>query len=228
MGYPKSGIRKNSLANDYVSISLKAYSEMKGWYETLKVQEANLDSIFDYNLIYQKRIIATVFAHMAIESFINNYAAACLGDNEFYDNFDKLSIDGKLQLITKFILNDRLKGNSGIYTNFKTLKRQRNAFIHNKSYLVDELETNRFSVKDNKYHLSDEERLEKLYKNLLEKVDEDIKEVRNAIKVLIDIANYFDSHDENMAATLTLFGYFGIPEIIKADLGTMGLNYNEI
>lgn len=228
MGYPKIGIRKNSLANDYVSIALKAYSEMKEWYETLKVQEADLDSIFDYNLIYQKRIIATVFAHMAIESFINNYAAACLGDNEFYDNFDKLSIEGKLQLISKFILNYRLEKNNQLCASLKRLKRNRNNFIHNKSYKIDAEKSRNYRrfVLGEDYAVDDE--IENEYKIFLRGVGADLIEVKKSIKAIIELANFFDSRDENVLATLELFGFFSIPKIIREDLREMGLNYNEI
>jgi hypothetical protein len=228
MGYPMSQSRTKSLANDYVSIALKNYSEMKEKYETLRLQDTDLDAIFDYNLIYQKRIIATGFSQMAIEAFVNDYAAACLGDNEFYDNFDKLSVDGKLQLVSTFIINDRLNKNSVMYANIKALKRQRNEFIHSKSYILEESEMKNCSMKEEEYYLSYDERINITYKNLLERIKDDLDEVKKAVKALIDIANYFDSHDENVLATLELFGYFRIPDIIKEDLKEMGLNYNEI
>ena len=92
--YPE-GARNNMLAGMYSEIAMEAYFHATKYYRVIR--ENDYSAFVGYELSeLNKYIVKTVvFSAMSIESFLNDYAAACLGDSEFYSNFDKLSTIGK-------------------------------------------------------------------------------------------------------------------------------------
>ena len=103
--YPGYG-RFNCYASTYAGISIDNYCRTKKLYEDiLKAEYKWCDLDFDiHHTFFNHLIISVVFCAMAIEAFVNDYAASCMGDKLFYQNFDHLSVISKMQLIAKFIL----------------------------------------------------------------------------------------------------------------------------
>ena len=93
---------------------MRNYYWAKKSYDTLdKTDYENYLYVLDE--IHKYTISTVVFSAMSIEAFFNNYAASCLGDEEFYDNFDKLSVISKFKLIAKFILKEDIDKTQSYY-----------------------------------------------------------------------------------------------------------------
>ena len=158
---------------------------------------------------FYKEVISTVvFSAMAIEAFFNDYAAACLGDSEFYDNFDQLSTIGKFELIAKFILCAEVDKSKSYYSHLKKLIKSRNNYIHNKS---TELTIPDISIEDAikadsrlAQYLSSDEDLPVDQGEL----NDGLNEALDALKAIRDIAQFFDLYDTNICATARFFGLY--------------------
>ena len=208
--YPE-GLRSNCFAGMYCEIAMESYVNASNNFKVLS--ENNYSILYAYEHIeMDKNVIKTiVFSAMAIESFLNNYAAACLGDSEFYCNFDKLSTMSKFQLIAKFILKSEINKQSSCYYYLKSLFRLRDSYIHNKSSIekiygfssVDE--ANEFiqitygdELEEYEYHYNKDE------------INKDYKSALNALKAIKEMADYFDKYDGARIATPILFHPSGI------------------
>lgn len=170
---------------------------------------------FEAHLKLEKHVmISVVFAAMCIESFFNDYAAACLGDKEFYDSFDMLSPEGKLNLICSFILKNKIDKGKSYYCRLKELIRARNDLIHNKSkkLILDD----RFAYTEEEYEAlekpePDEVSLREWIREENKENEDTVRSARNAILALKEIAMLFDSIDPSAVAMARIFGpnYFG-------------------
>lgn len=219
MPYPDY-MRINCLCGDYAEIAFNKYYKVKQRYLFYK-KEQDFD-IFNESTIKQNSIVSVVFAQMAIESFCNDYAAACLGDAEFYDNFDKLDCIGKLQLICKFILKVKLDKSREPYTSLKALIKKRNEYTHNKSFDFDIARL----IPDT--NCDDDIPDDILYKLRLKDCQDLLNESMIGIKAMIEIANFFDERDENSRAYFRFFAFMSRPidieeAIVKQELKALGL-----
>ena len=75
---------------------MESYYNATASYKQIKEAEYSWDYYGEYDSMNKSVVSTIVFSAMAIEAFINDYAAACLGDLDFYDNFDKLSLSVSL------------------------------------------------------------------------------------------------------------------------------------
>ena len=126
--------RVNCMVSQYSDIAVENYRNAVLLYKEMdKVHFKEMMLQEQYQIFYQKVVISAVFSAMAIEAFINNYAAACLGDNFFYENFDRLSIIGKLQLISKFLFEKEVDKGKEYYYCLKTTFSLRDKLVHSKS-----------------------------------------------------------------------------------------------
>lgn len=218
--YPNM-MRDNHFSYMYAKIAIENYYEAKKLYNIILDDTYNAGDVEYRNQMEERIIIVCVFSAMTIESFLNDYAASCLDDSEFYDNFDKLSVISKLQLIAKFILKKDIDKSQSYYSNLKTLIKHRDNFVHNKSkksnfqgYTYEEI---------NKIH-----QFKKLY-NILEpnpelnktEIKEDFAIAQTAIKAMRDIAVYFEDADDNCAALAIFFNKYD-PKDSRA------IYYNEV
>ena len=157
-----------------------------------------------------KDVVKTVvFSAMAIEAFFNDYAAACLGDSEFYGSFDQLTPISKFELIAKFILNAEIDKSKSYYSQLKKLINRRNQYIHNKSK----------ALKTGYATLEEAIEAHKMYKQAIidqeipkidqQEIKSELNEALDALKAVRDIARFFDLHDTNIFAILKLFGIHG-------------------
>ena len=144
--YPDGG-RVNVLYPTYCDIAMRAYYEASLLHEKLKAKHYSGECFDDRLLLEQKIIITIVFSAMSIEAFLNDYAAACLGDTEFYENFDKMSVLSKFKLIAKFILKTDIDKSKSYYSYLKILFSLRDSYVHSKSkeasfkgYTIEEIE----------------------------------------------------------------------------------------
>lgn len=179
--FPENYSRIDYNAPMYIDIAMDAFYKANNLYLDLMERDFPNWAIEEMKEFTKNTTISVVFSAMTIESFLNNYAATCLGDSEFYGDFDKLSAIGKLQLISKFILKSPIKKSEACYYRTKKLFHDRDAYVHNKSRDL--------SWKD--------------IENIQKKLDTPkklIEKATNAIKTIRDIALYFDSIDPNVNA----------------------------
>lgn len=132
--YPQNSMSINALYAEYVRIAVEKYhaeKQAKLKFETRVEADASLQEL------KQNSIVSIVFSAMCIESFLNEYASACIGDSEFYGSFDTLSPEGKLMLISRFLFGMNLDKSQALYSCFKRLFKDRNQLVHNKSIHYD-------------------------------------------------------------------------------------------
>ena len=136
--------------------------------------------------------------------FFNNYAAACLGDSEFYDNFDRLSELGKFQLISKFILKKDIDKSRSYYSNLKILVKYRDTFVHNKSRDASCYGTTLEKINASREYF--DQQILKEGPPMLDKseIKKDFEIARISIKALKDIADFFEEADYDCFASFFL------------------------
>ena len=205
--YPGSA-RENCFANIYCEIAMESYYNATASYKQIKEAEYSWDYYGEYDSMNKSVVSTIVFSAMAIEAFINDYAAACLGDLDFYDNFDKLSLFGKFELIARFILKSgRLDKGEACYYKLKSLVKLRNLYVHCKSrslsirgYSLDEIQ---------KIKCWDTLKQEPPLLDATE-IENNMNEALDALKAIRDVAVYFDEHDSNIWAISRLFNTVGL------------------
>lgn len=205
--FPEHYARENCLAEKYCEISMESFFEASANYSIIKNENYTIFKSKEYHIMKNKAIISIVFSAMCIESFLNDFAAASLGDAEFYDNFDRLSTIGKFQLISKFILNVEIDKSKAYYCYLKRLFKLRDAYVHNKS-------------KKSKFQGYTEEEIEEIHKSMEEtedfwdfdkytlpinNIENLMKEALDGLKAIYHIALFFDKNDSNVNAVIRLF-----------------------
>ena len=204
--YPHD-IRSNCLAGNYCELAMDHYYDALMLFEKIKEQKYHASTIMDCFDLQEQIIVTTVFAGMCLESFFNDYASACLGDEEFYSNFDKLDVKSKFILIAKFILNAEVDKSQSYYSHLTSLIKRRNSFVHNKSYKVEIngcsgiIHGENDDVDYDKRYLSKEE---------ITAIKDELTYGLNALKAIRDIAYYFDEHDTNALALVRLMRPYGM------------------
>ncbi len=196
-------MRQNCFASNYAEIAIKNYYEIKEVYEKYKADKQNIEMRASIRGVIHNQMICCVFAEMALESYFNDYAAACLGDNEFYDEFDKLSVIGKLQLIVKFILKKAFDKSKAYYSSLKTLVKDRNELVHNKSTEIKPEMLRRDEECENR-PITEAEEKQYLESGFL-MVEESFKASKEYVKALVFIAKLFDEYDQRSYPYIKLF-----------------------
>ena len=208
--YPE-GARNNILAGMYSEIAMEAYFHATKYYQIIR--ENNYSAFSEYELSEMNKYIVktVVFSAMSIESFLNDYAAACLGDSEFYSNFDKLSSVSKFQLLAKFILKSKVEKDKKYYFYLKTLFTLRDSYVHNKSTSFD---TEGYATLEEYLDYAQEAYKEELSEESWsfdkDEIDTDYRGATNALKAIKEIALYFDKNDASQIAMHRLFHPLGL------------------
>ena len=84
--YPDCG-RENNFSGMYCKLAMESYCRAEEYYK--EISEANFSmEKSDEETEFSKQVVSTVvFSAMCLESFFNNYLAACLGDKNFYETY---------------------------------------------------------------------------------------------------------------------------------------------
>lgn len=200
--YP-GGIRFNNFSSAYCEMAIESFAIAKQSFTNLKQAGFSVED-YEYKDTMDKSIIATIiFSAMAIEAFVNDYAAACLGDSDFYDNFDKLSICSKLELIARFILKTEVDKSKAYYSLLRKLFKQRDYYVHGKSH---RLEGNESGLAKKVYVIEeigpDNSTIAKFN---AEDSRNDIRDAFDAIRAIKEIAVFFDKNDSSIHAVSKFF-----------------------
>lgn len=204
--YPGGG-RENDFSSMYCQMAMQSYYRAFQYYEEIRQADFSWSKCDEYHEL-QKAVISTVvFSAMSLEAYFNNYIAACLGDKEYYDSFDNLTPEGKFQLIIKFIFRTKIDKSKACYGGLVNLFKLRNRYIHNKSkrskfqgYTLEEYIEHEKMFLDEDIIFPDPPLLDH------EEINRDMRDAREAIKAVYNVALYFEEHDENCLAVLWLFG----------------------
>ena len=195
------GGRQNYNPIFYSDIALRNYVRAKERFGELDFSADGFEEDLSFDVFIEHSISTIIFSTMCIEAYLNDYAAACLGDDEFYGYFDKLSIEGKFALVGKFVLSIEVNKSQSYYSRLKRLIRERNQYTHSKSKSIAG-----YKALEDIPELSDEDlsRLEEAgidpvpYRELLDSA-------KNALLTIRDIALFFDAHDSGADAIERLF-----------------------
>lgn len=208
--YPQE-LRENCLFSMYAEIAMESYYKAERKYEEIKANNYVVSSMWELGEIEKQIICTVVFSAMCVESFLNNYAGACLGDKEFGENFDRLSPVSKLQLIAKFILHANVNTGEALYSRIKQLFRERDKYVHNKSKKTKYQGMTAAEFEDfqkNDAELFEEGRVDDGFPK--EELDKDMRIARDALKALKDIASLFDEYDSEAFARERIFRPSGV------------------
>lgn len=201
--YPHCG-RVDNFSLIYCEMAMEAYYHASQMLDEIKKKNYSaIEGAIEWDALGKDVIKTVVFSAMTIEAFFNDYAAACLGDSEFYGSFDQLSPISKFELIAKFILEAQIDKSKSYYSQLKKLIARRNLYIHNKSKaatfgyatLEEALETQRRFEQV----MDKEPKIEK------QGLKSELNEALDALKAVRDIARFFDQHDTNVYAIRQLF-----------------------
>ena len=195
----------------YSDIAILHYYNAKTIYKRLADKWDPYQALEIQLPFFQHILIAVTFSQMAIESFINDYASACLSDAVFEDDFGSLNIVKKFQIVAMFLLHAEFDKSHSYYSLLKQLVKTRNDYVHNKSkksdfqgYTLQEI--NEIHRIEKELNVNPTEPITNIreFKNQL-------AEARDAIKAIRDIALYFDKHDNQVYAIERLLGPNGFP-----------------
>ena len=206
--YP-SFSRIDGLYADYARIAMEHYYVAKESLVSVKSEQYECENrIKSYRKLQRNVIISIVFSAMCVESFLNDYAAACLGDKEFYQSFDSLSPEKKFQLICTFILKHKIEKDKKYYCRLKDLIKARNNYIHNKSTMFDfegipvrTLE----DVEATQDLLYDEEFERNRIREQNIELAQEVQQAKFGIEALIEIARLIDDIDISANALGRIF-----------------------
>ena len=208
--FPESCSRINLLDWMYADIAMENYYHAKEHYKKLSRFELICNESMDAEFSIKKHsVISVIFSAMCIESYLNNYAATCLGDDEFYGSFDMLSVESKFNMISSFILGVKIDKGRSYYSRLKDLVRLRNSYIHNKSQEF-RIEAFTKTIDGESVILADSDDIPEGLQEVSGTIDcaeykAYIREARNGIAAVKDIALFFDENDANAHAIFTIF-----------------------
>lgn len=130
--YPIDYRQINTKSDMYFSVAYQLLSANIDKLESLNLSDMLI--IDDYSIsLFKDYHIIIVFSTMAIESFVNDYLAVCFSDELYYDNFDKLNIMQKIEIMFSVIWEDSFDKSKSLYNFLHDLLKLRNTFVHSKS-----------------------------------------------------------------------------------------------
>lgn len=206
--YPSGG-RENAFAGLYCKIAMENYYRATLFYKEIEDANFCIDKSEEENE-FNKLIIGTiVFSAMCLEAFFNDYIAAVLGDEEYYNVYDSLTPRNKFCLIVTFIFRTKLDKRGACYGGITNLFKLRNNYVHNKSsrmkfqgYTAKELEEIMKLAQESEEWAEDPPKLNK------DEIVQDMRQALEALKTIQNVAQYFDEHDSSCYAMIRLFGKY--------------------
>lgn len=218
--FPEYSSRVNCNFIVYSTIAIRAFCAAEKALKRIILDDDLLIDGTDNYLVDENIVVCETFAAFAIESYLNTYAAACLGDSIFYDNYERLSVISKIQLISAILYQEHIEKGSELYYLLKHTFSARDQHAHNKSRHLDGNTWDEVlaAMDYSRNHIEEE------YENVLSSERERLtKEVNDAflgIKTMVAVACYIDSHDSTANAKLKLLH-------IAPDWEVYGSTYDE-
>ena len=206
--YPEEFSRVNSFARMYCEIAVENYYNAKEFLEFIKNSQ-DYEKVIRFIDLFNKSVIKTiVFSNMTIESLINDYLSACLGDDCFYKKYDMLRLMEKINLSCDFILNKQIDRSGELFYLLGELIKNRNNFVHLKSRDGSQI----FGIREEKI-LNEIEKIEPLLQIDITEEEKDFKIATNSIKAIVCFCEFFDKYDKNVNMTRRIFSIFKLEGI---------------
>lgn len=187
----------------YFSIAYQLLSKNIDNFESLNKNDMFI--VDDYNhSLYKDYHVIIVFSAMAIEAFLNDYLAVCFSDDVYYDNFDKLNVMQKIEVMFSVIWEDYFDKSKSLYNYLHDLLKIRNSFVHSKSNKLDEGWLRKNSKEISVIDCTDGQSFEEAeIKKSLTEIIEWFQNSFNAIKAFYLLCQAVDEHDNNRNAIAT-------------------------
>ena len=219
-GFPKYLCRVNYKANTYFEIAYEKFINSLIHFENLNY--TNFDNVNIYKKsLSENYYIIIVFCTMALEAFVNDYLAVYFTDNFFYENFDKLNIKQKIEIIFNIIWEDEFDKSGVLYKYLHELIKKRNLFVHSKTKAFSpqliENEDKNIPLIDLTNDNSDDNYFKSLTKSDLDECLKMMKELSEAIKTFYLFCKSVDEHDSNCYAVSSLMSCTTRKEIFYID-----------
>ena len=113
--YPENFKRINTNASIYFSVVYELFS--KNVNNACKLNFSDFEIVDNFEEeISKDYYIIIVFAIMTLEAFINDYLAVCLTDDFYYNNFDKLTIIQKIEILYSLIWEEEFNKSGELYS----------------------------------------------------------------------------------------------------------------
>lgn len=200
--------RQNFMVMNYSEIALDQFGILKENLEQLEQLDSMCSEVIEFqHEIDNSYISVIIFAAMAMEAFLNDYAAEKMGDDFFYDNFENLRPFAKLQLISKVVFGTAISKGGKIYLFMDQLFKERNHLTHCKSRDFSGMSVEEY---EEYHHFLDTDETAADWQMLQwERIDIEgsralMKNAHVALRALKEVAGYVDEHDECAYATAKL------------------------
>ena len=198
--YPRDYRRINTKSNMYFSIAYQLLSNNIDKLDSLNSSNRSLVDYYSISLFKDYHIII-VFSSMAMEAFVNDYLAVCFSDELYYDNFDKLNIMQKIEIMFSVIWEDNFDKSTPLYNYLHDLLKRRNSFVHSKSHKLDEKWLSKNAKNIPIIDLTDDKSYEEA--ETISTINENIECLQNsfdAIRAFFLLCKAVDEHDSNRYA----------------------------
>lgn len=203
--FPEHYARENCNFYLYSAIAFRSYCfAAKACDRICSDEELLIGGREDY-LVDENAAICETFSAFAIESYLNTYAAACMSDSVFYDNYERLSALSKLQLIANTVFHETVTKQDELYYLLKQAFSTRDYHAHSKSHASNIGMTDAEMEEWEAY--SDDHYEEIIQEKMLTSRNRLNDVRRNALlslKALAGIACYIDEHDSSAYARAVL------------------------
>lgn len=224
--YPNCA-RMNNFSGIYCKIAMESYYRATGFYKEIQAADFSWDKCAE-KYEFQKMVISTiVFSAMCLESFFNDYIAAVLGDDRYYNTYDILTPQNKFCFISEFLFRKPVDKSQECYGGIKNLVQYRNNYIHNKSAEVNiQLPTDQYLKECEEIRvMTDHEEMPLLNKREL---DIALRKALEALKAIRNVARYFEKHDASCHAMVRLFGEYNYYFSSSYEQKYMGIIFQEL
>lgn len=206
--FPKEWGRNNCNFMYYSPIAFRSFCELEKAYKLIYDDEDLLLGGGKNFIVLENAAICETFSAFALESYLNTYAAACLGDRAFYDNFDRLSTISKMQLISMFLYQEEIKKGNELYDLLKHAFSTRNYHAHGKSTAIESGMTEEELAEYMDYtDANGVDELQEAIATARQRLDVERLSALKSLRALVGVACYIDAHDMSAHAKRTLLWY---------------------
>lgn len=206
--------RKNYLVTTFSEIALEQFQMLRENYQKIELLEEMCgEAVALQHEICSSYVATITFSAMTLEAFLNDYAARNMGDKFFYDNFENLRPNAKLQLISKIVFNTTVDTSGKLFFFMDQLFKERNALVHCKSQKARGMSEEEYESFQQFLETDEDAELWLITQDGELNIDDEKKlmgNAHNAVRALIEVANYIDLHDDHAfaAAQLVCSGWY--------------------
>lgn len=191
--------RRKFMVSTYSEIALEHFQLMREDFQQLQSLESMCGEVMDLKKEMQKNcVVCITFAAMAVEAFLNDYAATRMGDRYFSDNFEQLRPFAKLDLISNFEFHKRIETGGMLQNSVGVLSQDRNKLVHSKTKEARGMTQEEYEQLQHLRETDEDFRnweLASMMKIHLEEEKKMFDHAHMAVRALKEVADYIDAED---------------------------------